>query len=369
MELVDKVRSLAGRIEKQRESVQTEEACKTAFVMPFLNMLGYDVFDPHVVVPEFTADIGIKKGEKVDYAIKVDGKIAILVECKGCGANLGQAQMSQLYRYFHVTEARFAILANGIDYWFYADLDEPNKMDQRPFFKFNMLEYRADDLVELRKFSSSMFNVDAILSTANNLKYSSAIKVELLKELDAPSEEMVRMLVGRVFEGRFTAKVKEDFTPLVAGAFRDAVRDMVSQRLTSALEVTAAPSASSRAVPIADSSQGLETILDSSGDMVETTEEEMEGFYIVKAIVCSVVRVDRVVMRDARSYCAILLDNNNRRPIIRLHFNAKRVKYITLFHEDRSEERIRIEGVDDIYTYADRLRATAASYDGVRAPA
>lgn len=366
MELIEKVRALAARIEKQRASVQTEEAAKTAFVMPFLQSLGYDVFDPHVVVPEFIADVGLKKGEKVDYAIKVNDKIAILIECKGCGVNLGQTQMSQLYRYFHVTEARFAILTNGIEYWFYTDLDEPNKMDQRPFFRFNMLDHRSDDVGELQKFTSDAFDVAAILSTASNLKYSSAIKAELLKEFDNPSDEMIRLLVSRVFEGNITAKVKVDFAPLVAAAFRDAIRDRVSDRLVTALEVTSGAAAGltvsiPSTTPTAPAAPSTATAED--GEEIVTTEEELEGYHIVKAIVRSEVKADRVTMRDAKSYCAILLDDNNRKPLIRMHFNSKSVKYISLFDSDKNGEKIKIESLDDIYTYAERLRVTAASYD------
>lgn len=366
MELIEKVKALAARIEKQRASVQTEEAAKTAFVMPFLQSLGYDIFDPHVVVPEFIADVGLKKGEKVDYAIKVNDKISILIECKGCGVNLGQAQMSQLYRYFHVTEARFAILTNGIEYWFYTDLDEPNKMDQRPFFRFNMLDHRSDDVGELQKFTSDAFDVAAILSTASNLKYSSAIKAELLKEFDNPSDEMIRLLVSRVFEGNITAKVKVDFAPLVAAAFRDAIRDRVSDRLVTALEVTSGAAAGltvsiPSTTPTAPAAPSTATAED--GEEIVTTEEELEGYHIVKAIVRSEVKADRVTMRDAKSYCAILLDDNNRKPLIRMHFNSKSVKYISLFDSDKNGEKIKIESLDDIYTYAERLRVTAASYD------
>jgi hypothetical protein len=124
MEFLEKIKALAVRVEKQKDNIITEEACKNAFVMPFLNALGYDVFNPEIVVPEFTADIGVKKGKKVDYAIKLNGKIAILVECKTCGSDLSQQHMLQLYRYFSVTDARFAILTNGQQYWFYSDLDE-----------------------------------------------------------------------------------------------------------------------------------------------------------------------------------------------------------------------------------------------------
>ena len=364
MELAEKIKALAGRIEKQRGSVLTEEAAKTAFVMPFLNALGYDVFDPHVVVPEFTADVGLKKGEKVDYAVKVNDKIAILIECKGCGVNLGQAQMSQLYRYFHVTEARFAILTNGIDYWFYSDLDEPNKMDQRPFFRFNMLDHRPDDITELQKFTAGAFDVDAILSTASNLKYLPSIKAELLKEFESPSDDMIRLLVSRVYDGRFVQKVRDDFAPLVATAFRDAIRDRVSDRLVTALEVTSgAASGLSVSIPVGVGSATTVQAPEQDDEEIVTTDEEIEGYHIVKAIVRSVVKAERIVMRDAKSYCAILLDDNNRRPIIRLHFNSKTVKYISLFDKDRNGEKIRIERLEDIYGFEDRLRATTLGYN------
>jgi predicted type IV restriction endonuclease len=362
MELADRIKAVAARVERQRESVLTEEACKNAFVMPFLSALGYDVFDPEIVVPEFTADVGIKKGEKVDYALVVQGKIAILVECKTCGVSLANTHTSQLYRYFSVTDARFAILTNGIEYWFYTDLDSPNKMDQRPFFQFNVLDYHQNDLAELEKFTNQVFDIESIVSTASNLKYSKAIKMEVLNEMEQPSEEMVRLLVSRVFDGRYTQKVREDFAPLVAHALRDAVRDIVSERLTSALEATGTANGE-RYVP-----KPAEVVRSTAGEANEampdvvTTEEEIEGFHIVKAIVRSVIKSDRIAMRDAKSYCAILVDDNNRKPLIRLHFNGKSVKHITMFDPEKNEDRVKIESLDEIYNYADALRATAASY-------
>jgi len=164
VEFVERIKVLAARVEKQKDNIVTEEACKNAFVMPFLNALGYDVFNPDIVIPEFTADVGVKKGEKVDYAIKLNGTITMLVECKGCGSDLAQQHMSQLYRYFSVTDARFAILTNGQQYWFYSDLDEPNRMDQRPFFRFDILDYRASHIAELSKFTNEQFDLGKILT-------------------------------------------------------------------------------------------------------------------------------------------------------------------------------------------------------------
>lgn len=123
--------------------------------MPFLAALGYNVFDPTEGTPELNADIGVKKGEKVDYAILRDGKPILLIECKHHAADLGKVHASQLYRYFSVTESRFGLLTNGIVYWFYTDLEALNKMDSKPCFEFNLLDFREQDAEELKKLSKS----------------------------------------------------------------------------------------------------------------------------------------------------------------------------------------------------------------------
>ena len=96
-----------------------EEATRTSFVLPFIQMLGYDIFDPTEVVPEFTADVGIKKREKVDFALIKDGEPIVLIEIKPTGTNLGEEHISQLLRYFGVTNARFSILTDGLTYLFF----------------------------------------------------------------------------------------------------------------------------------------------------------------------------------------------------------------------------------------------------------
>ncbi|RJP35803.1 MAG: hypothetical protein C4547_08835 [Phycisphaerales bacterium] len=131
MDLIDRLRELALRLPKQLPHLSTEEATKTALVMPFIGALGYNVFDPMEVMPEFTADVGMKKGEKVDYAILRNGQPIILFECKWSGCNLDEQRASQLYRYFSVTPARLGVLTNGVEYRFYSDLDEPD-LEWRP---------------------------------------------------------------------------------------------------------------------------------------------------------------------------------------------------------------------------------------------
>ncbi|MDR1866799.1 MAG: type I restriction enzyme HsdR N-terminal domain-containing protein [Treponema sp.] len=135
MDFKDQIKALADRVIKLKDSVKTEEATKSAFILPFIKELGYDIFDPLEVIPEFVADVGIiKQGEKVDYAIMRNGESIVLIECKWHGNSLNAKNESQLCQYFHATKAKFAILTNGIEYQFFSDLLELNKMDEKPFF-------------------------------------------------------------------------------------------------------------------------------------------------------------------------------------------------------------------------------------------
>lgn len=355
MDLIDRIREISSRIPKQISHIQTEEATKNAFVMPFISALGYDVFNPLEVIPEFTADIGSKKGEKVDYAIKKDDKIIILVECKWSGSDLHINHASQLYRYFSVTESRFAILTNGISYQFYSDIDEPNKMDSKPFFEFNVLNFEDHQINELKKFTKSAFSLDDILTTASTLKYTSAIKKILEEELHAPSESFVRFFASQIYDGRLTQSVIEQFTRIVKEARNQFINERLNERLKSAL-------AANNQTEISDESQSAANkVAESKDSDIETTQEEYDGYNIVKAILREMVDVKRIHIRDAKSYCAILLDDNNRKPICRLHFNYKQ-KYLGVF-SGKNEERLEIDDVDDIFRHADRLKSIVKEYD------
>ncbi|HEX5935235.1 MAG TPA: type I restriction endonuclease [Pseudorhizobium sp.] len=343
----ESLRAIAERVRSHSSTMATEEAVKTAVVLPFLRSLGYDVFDPTEVVPEFTADAVGKKGEKVDYAINIDNEIRILIECKPISVTLEKKHLDQLYRYFSVTNAKFAILTNGRTFNFYTDLEATNKLDTRPFLVFDVTDFNSGILAELRKFEKTSFDVNAILAVAERLKYTSGVKQVISKLIEEPTEDFVRLVSSGVYDGRMTSQVREMFTGVVRTAFREVIMDSVKSRLSSAL---------------ADTEEVIEKIDEPVTDDPEvvTTEEEREGYMIVKAIVRDTIAPKRVGIRDAKSYCAVLVDNNNRKPLVRLHFNRS-VKYIGLF-DNETEERLIIESLDQIYDYADRLRATARRY-------
>lgn len=350
MDLIDKISDLAARISRQKDMVMTEEAAKTAFVLPFLQSLGYDVFNPNEVVPEFTADHGVKKGEKVDYAIKRDGQIMILIECKPVGADLVAKHAGQLFRYFSVTDARFGVLTDGVKYLFFSDLESANRMDDRPFFEFNLLSYGESEVEELKKFTRTGFDLETIIGTANKLKYHRALMSEIRKEFENPGEDLVRLFAAKVYSGRFTQQVREDFTDLVQKALREYIRDRVNDRLKSALDTEK----SGVDVPLAHVPEQPE-----AGD-VETTENELNGHRIIRAICAEVADPERVVIRDAKSYCAILFDDNNRRPICRFYFGKTKMA-ITVFTPE-GEKKQDISGVNELYKHKAMILAAVSQY-------
>lgn len=364
MDFIDQIRELSARIPKQLPHIQTEEATKNALVMPFISALGYNVFDPTEVTPELHADVGLKKGEKVDYAILKDAKPIILFECKDHRADLSKEHASQLYRYFSVTEARFSVLTNGIVYWFYTDLDAPNKMDAKPFFEFNLLDIKEQDVDELKRFSKSAFDLNGILTTASELKYLREIKRIMADQLQEPSDEFVKFFASQVYTGKMTQAVREKFTQMTRKALKQFINDQINERLKTALASDPIVTAE-KPTELPAASIGTNGTEPSGGNGVVTTEEETEAFYIIRAILREMVPVKRIVLRDVQSYCGVLLDDNNRKPICRLWFNTAQ-KYIGFFDtvaDNTKEERVPIAHIDDVYKYADRFKATIARYE------
>ena len=360
MEFFEKLTSLAAKVRLQGPAIQTEEATKNAFVMPFINtVLGYDVFDPQEVMPEFVCDVGTKKGEKIDYAIMKDGEVQILIECKKIGESLNINHASQLFRYFHVTSARISILTNGQVYRFFTDLDAPNKMDEKPFLELDLLDIDEYSVPELIKLTKSAFDVDSIINAAGELKYVSQLKKLIGAQVSKPEDDFVKFFASRVYEGVITQKVREQFYELTRKALAQFLNDQINDRLKSAMSGTIQPIMTS--MPVTNSANADTQDRDESGDKILTTLEELEGYHIVRALVRSVVDAKRIVQRDTQSYFGILLDDNNRKPICRLHFNRSQ-KYLGIFDEEKNETRHAISSIDEIYEYADQLKKTVGYY-------
>lgn len=351
MDFKDVIKQLGERVLRLKDQIQTEEATKNAFIMPFIQALGYDVFNPIEVVPEFTADIGIKKGEKVDYAILIEGRPQILIECKWWGENL-DLHGSQLFRYFHTTKAKFGLLSNGIVYRFYTDLIDLNKMDEKPFLEFDITNVKEQTINELKKFHKSYFDVNNITNSASELKYSSEIKIILNNELANPSPNFVKYFLNQIYAGRTTEKVLVQFTEIVKRSLNQFISDIISDRLKTALD-------NENTKEIETAKQEAEPKEEAS--KIVTTQEEIESFFVVKSILRARIDSKRIVYRDFQNFFAILLDDTVRQPICRFYFSDNK-KIIALIDENKKEVRHEIKSFDEIFNFADQITATAERY-------
>lgn len=349
MELEVRLNDLSKVVREHREVLLTEEAAKNALVMPFLRALGYDVFNPGEVVPEFTCDVATKKGEKVDYAICESGKVKMLVECKPANAELSVKNAAQLYRYFSVTDARVALLTNGVVYKFFSDLDAPNKMDEKPFFSCQLDALRKQDIRTLGRFTKQAFDIEKIVEEAVSLKMQSLVSKELQREFAEPSDEFVRLVAAKVHSGRLTPAVRDEFKALIVNSISSLIRDRVNERLTSALTASN---------PVEDEGEN-----GAAEEATFTTEDEVAGFNIVRAIAAKSVDPKRIVMRDAKSYCAVLLDDNNRKTVARLHFNSPTARYLGTF-SGKEETRHSVSEPVQIYQHDEAILKRVAELLG-----
>ncbi|MFY9119294.1 MAG: type I restriction endonuclease [Syntrophomonadaceae bacterium] len=351
MDFIEKINQFSRRVETLKDQIQTEEATKTALIMPFFQLLGYDVFNPSEFVPEFTADVGIKKGEKIDYAIFLNGELSILLEAKAIDENLDK-HGSQLFRYYATSSARFGILTNGIIYRFYTDLDTPNKMDDRPFLEFNLLNLKDNLIPEIKKFERDNFDCNNILNSAAELKYTNEIKKLLYNEMIAPSDEFVRFLLKDIYPGMKTQNVIDKFRDTVKKAFNEFVSDILKDRVKSWM---AGPSTNEAAVTTDEKTLEIET------SKITTTMEELEAFAIVKALLKDVVSPSRLYYRDTESYIGILLDDNKNKWICRLAIKKSQIN-LYLRDENKKESKHVIDSIDDIYDFQPQLIEAVKRY-------
>jgi len=350
-----KLEQLHKRVDSLKDQINTEEATKNAFVMPFIQILGFDIFNPTEVIPEFICDIGTKKGEKIDYVIKKDGEPILIIECKHWKEK-ADAHNSQLHRYYHVSKSRFGILTNGHTYNFYADSEKPNIMDEKPFFTLDLANISDSSLKILENFTKQSYNLENILDSAEALKYIKAIRNEFEIELQNPSDEIVKLLVNRFFNKPLTATRLIAFKEYTKKAFSNSINESINFRLKNALNIN-------ETIPSKEKTKISSVDEDVEAPKFITTEEEIEGSQIIKAILRESIPANRIFFRDTQSYFGILLDDNNRKPLCRLHFNSSN-KYVELFHNGKDNgEKQPLQSLDDIYKFKQELLSTIKNYE------
>lgn len=228
-------------------------------------------------------------------------------------------------------------------------------MDEKPFLEVNLLDLKDNQIEDLKKFHKSYFDLDSILSSASELKYMGELKSVISREFTSPSPDFVKYLGKQVYESLFTPKVLDQFTPLVKRAISSYINDLISDRLKAAIKDD----------NNADTQIEQEQITDNkaaSNTEINTTDEEKEAFYIVKSILRDVIPADRIAFRDAKSYCTVIIDDNNRKLICRLYLNSETTKKIVFLDENKKEISHKIESLDDIYNYSDQIKEIAEKF-------
>lgn len=360
MDFIDQLKQFAKRVESLKSTIQTEEATKTAIIMPFFAMLGYDVFNPQEFIPEFTADVGIKKGEKVDYAIMMNDHPAILIECKSISENLDRHD-SQLFRYFGTSEAKFAILTNGIFYRFYTDLENPNKMDEDPFLTINILDIRDHQVPELKKFCKTEFDIGAIFSTASELKYVHEFKNIFAQQMDSPSDDFTRFFLQNCYSGQKTQNVIDKFRPILRKALNDAVSEMMNDKIKTALGGSGGNVTVTEPAKVPDEEPVEEDAPAKKVPNIVTTEEELEAYFIIKNMLSDMVDIKDITYKDTESYINILYKANIRKWICRLRLTPTQ-KILIVSGEDRKETKYPLKDIYDLVQYKDALRGILQRY-------
>ncbi len=290
MDFKDEIKKLGEQFINRKDKVTTEEGTKTSFVLPFIRVLGYDDADPCEVMPEFTTDIGMKKGEKVDYAILSNEKPIIIIECKHLKEKL-DVHKTQLERYFHVTDAKFAILTNGQTYRFYTDLVAPNKMDIVPFLEIDITDFKEIEVLELSKFQKSRFDANEILAEINankiNLNYTNQLTEIIKNELNQPSDSFVNFFISKLSLGVVDAKVIEKFSPILKEILQKIIDKMAiipaenaHNEAVAVIEISPQPKLSDYTN---DENIAVENI---ENDIIQTTKTLLKVTFSDKTIIC-----------------------------------------------------------------------------------
>lgn len=347
-QFISSMEVLSARVEKLKNNVNTEEATKTALILPFFQSLGYDVFNPLEFTPEFTADVGIKKGEKVDYAIIENDEPVILIECKSVNEKLTNHD-SQLFRYYGTSTSKFGILTNGIEYRFFTDLEEPNKMDTKPFLVFNILNLKENQLKELYKFTKINFNIQNISSSAYELKYVNLIRSYLNEQLENPSEEFVKHILNATYDGVKTKTVIERFNPTVKHTFNLMIKDKVTDKLNAALTNNGEAKAK---ITIDTTNKKEENDSKKDTSEVITTPDELESYAIIKVLLNDIIPSERIFYRDNQSYFNILIDNNIRKWFVRVYLDTSNKRIIL---NDENKTILQIDKPMDLIQHKNAL--------------
>ena len=338
MDFIDVLKQFSAKVSQTKDKCTNEASTKLFLINPFLRLMGYDTTDPDDVWPEFTADVGIKQGEKVDYAILQKGDPVILIEAKQCGNDLS-GDHGQLLRYFHGTTAKFGILTNGIVYKFYTDLEQPNRMDTKPFLELDLLNIKETIVPEIKRFCKSNFNADEIFSSASELKYSNEIKAYFAAQLKEPDDDFIKYILTHIYDGVKTQSIIDKFKPIIRHSLNNYVSELMNDKITTALR-------KSNADEIKSEADDTEEIVEKK---IDPSPKELEAFYVIRTLIGEKIRNDDITYRPTQSYLNILYKNNVRKWICRLKLENNNPCIIVPSENPNGTVILLADGINSLY--------------------
>lgn len=320
------------------QHLDTEESTKTALIMPFLMELGYNVFNPQEVIPEFTADIAKRNGEKVDFAIKINEKVSIIIEAKKVTENLSN-HSKQLARYYVNTEAKIAILTNGLEYWFYTDLDKVNIMDAEPFFKINLTSITEAEIIQLQDFTKDKFDETRLYGHAEKSRKQKRIATTIVNQFRNPDDEFVKIIMKDIQENTDNEEIVNNYKELIVKSYDDIMNKEMLTRMfpNQQLDID---------LDIINKEKCKREVL--------TTENELAIYHYIQTLfkMNDYIDIDKLSWRDNASYFNIVYDNKITKWIIRV-YDKKDLKIV--IHNENEDITIVLNHPIDILDYEDNI--------------
>lgn len=367
MSFIDALQKLSTDITERKKHITNEETTKITLIMPFIQALGYDIFNPLEVKPEYVSDFAKKKGEKVDIAVFKNGKPIIFIEAKTITFDTADltSHDAQLSRYFNATpEVKFAIITNGVTYKFFTDLNKPNIMDENPFTVLDITNLTPSNIEVLNKFRKETFDAETLIKYAEDLMYTNNFGNKLREIINNPPDDFIRYLIKDFSDSRITSNVVDRFRPIIKNSITKALPELVKEWVTQGLPQN---SSLEEAAPAPEetnekSYSGAESNVKKE---VCTTEEELKCFEIIKKILVKANKdTSSIGIKDTVNYFAVF-NKSIHYWFIRLNLNAQSKFILTRIPPDRvtqfagnfkieqapkyhGESRIYIDGADDL---------------------
>lgn len=332
------MRKLLLELSSKLEHTKNEESIKTSIILPFLSKLGYDVFDPKIIIPEYTADQSTKNGEKVDYCVNdIDFNPVCIIECKKRNEDLN-LHNTQLERYFCFVNCKIAVLTNGESFMFYTDYENRNLMDKIPFLELDINNPTNEALEFLNLLNRDSYNKAMVYKTAKKYYKDRENKRLLYSMLDNMDTDFCMFL-----SSKFSIYQSEED---IKSLFSDNISSYVIERYDKIKK------------------ERENIIVDSNKQKgIVTTNEEINSFNrIVDILKYHSLDYNKVSYKDVKSYFAVLYSNNTRKPICRFYLDGK-IKYIGVFDDFKNEVKYVIKNNEDILMFTHRITETFKIYN------